>query len=96
MIRLKRLLVGAFTSSIAATALAAGTVALATPAQASAWDCQQYLRDRGYAVGSVETNACAQGARGGLADYAFCLYELDRGGVNNESHRVNACQLAQT
>lgn len=94
MMRLKRLLAVASTSCIAATALTAGAVVVATPAQASTWDCTNYLSLQGYSVGAKLTDACAQGARGGPGNYAICLYELDRAGVNKERVRINACDLA--
>jgi hypothetical protein len=92
----KRLFAGASASSLAATAIVAGTVALATPAQADAQDCRQYLANRGYTVGTWVRRACSIGqSGGGPSDFGMCV-QLLRDLEVSGAHAVRACNLADS
>lgn len=89
---------GALRRTAAAASLtliaAALPVALATPASASAGDCTNYLRDKGYQVGSGVRHACAVGSSpGGPEGDTACWQELLDLGVKGD-HANTACDLA--
>ncbi|MPY47630.1 hypothetical protein [Streptomyces acidicola] len=90
---MKKLLASGAAPSLAVTALVAGTLAVATPAHATAYDCQRYLSDRGYTVTATRVNACAKGSGGELIDYVVCYARLTESGVT-KNHAENACDLA--
>ena len=89
MIRTNELFAGGFALSLAATALVAGTVVVAAPAQATPADCQRYLADRGYTLTDARINGCAYGKN----TRWLCLGTLKNSGVP-ERYAVNACDLA--
>ncbi|TDC22916.1 hypothetical protein E1265_14410 [Streptomyces sp. 8K308] len=93
MSMMKKLSNGIPAACLAATALVAGTMALAAPAHATAHDCQQYLSNRGYSLTATRVNACATGSGGSWVDYGLCLVRLTDSGVT-QSHAENACDLA--
>ncbi|MEU6976669.1 hypothetical protein [Streptomyces sp. NPDC046371] len=66
-------------------------VAAAAPAQASIIDCQQYLHDVGYKVGSKATQACDYG--GSITHGGLCYPILVSIGVKSY-HATTACRLA--
>lgn len=72
---------------------AALPLAVATPAQATAGQCAQYLQDRGYTIGAKVTEACAQGAEGGRTNWLDCLVRLKAIEVEN-AHAGEACTRA--
>ncbi|KUJ63972.1 hypothetical protein ACZ90_64180 [Streptomyces albus subsp. albus] len=61
MFSMKRAFVGLSVSGMAAAALVAG--GMASPAHATAADCQTYLKDRHYTLYPKLINACAVGAK---------------------------------
>ncbi|MFI1255341.1 hypothetical protein ACH4U6_16355 [Streptomyces netropsis] len=89
MIRIKKLFAGSFASALAVTALIAGTVVVAAPAQATPADCQRYLADRGYVLTDARINGCSYGRD----TQWLCWGTLQNSGVAR-SHAVNACDLA--
>ncbi|MEV7870867.1 hypothetical protein AB0P17_33315 [Streptomyces sp. NPDC088124] len=82
----------ATTSSAAVLAL----FAVATPASAWSWDCQEYLRGKGYnvPVGGNAAKACtiAEDGEGSTNSLSICLSRLEALGVSN-SHAKAACRL---
>lgn len=82
----------ATTSSAAALAL----LATATPASAWSWDCQEYLRGKGYyvPVGGNAAQACtiAEDGEGSANSLSICLSRLEALDVSF-SHAKTACRL---
>lgn len=83
----KRLLPRASAAFLAATGLLGWLMVAATPAQASAADCQRYLTDRGYKLTDDRINACAND------NGIWCIVFLQNSGVP-ERHAKNACDLS--
>ncbi|MFD8648711.1 hypothetical protein [Streptomyces mirabilis] len=94
MTKVKRLLAGGSASFLVATAIVAGTVAVAAPAQATTQSCQNYLAGKGYTVGSGVKRACNIGhGVGGPADWLTCNQLLVDLGVR-AAHARTACDRA--
>ncbi|MEU6084170.1 hypothetical protein [Streptomyces sp. NPDC047108] len=76
----------------------AGALPLLVPgtAQAWSWDCQEYLRDKGYnvPVGGNAAKACtiADHGEGSPNSLSICLSRLEALDVSN-SHGKRACRL---
>ncbi|KKZ75489.1 hypothetical protein VO63_01275 [Streptomyces showdoensis] len=66
-------------------------VATAAPAQASQFDCQQYLLDVGYKVGAKTRQACSYG--GSVTHAGLCYPILVSIGVKS-LHATTACRLS--
>jgi hypothetical protein len=96
MSNMRMLLARASASCLATTAIVAGMVVMAAPAQANASDCVQYLTDRGYRIGPDSRRACRVGASGNEVIYwAMCDQLLAEIGVRSRHSRL-ACDLAQS
>ncbi|KFG03134.1 MULTISPECIES: hypothetical protein [Streptomyces] len=74
-------------------AAAAGIVpvAAAGTAHADAFDCVEYLKDKGYRVGPVVTSAC--GYHSVIGFHPVCIVKLQDVGVR-AGHANRACTLA--
>ncbi|MFH8404694.1 hypothetical protein ACH4FX_07940 [Streptomyces sp. NPDC018019] len=81
----------------ASGAVAAGVlpIAVASPAQAWSWDCQKYLRSKGYSVpaGGEAAKACsiAEDGSGSATSLDICRTRLESLHVKNK-HAVPACK----
>ncbi|MEV0316911.1 hypothetical protein ACIBKX_32240 [Streptomyces sp. NPDC050658] len=92
MLIAKKLLAGAAASVLASTALIGGMTAAATPAAASAYDCQEYLRGW-YNMTPPRIEACGRAVSGTLGGRTMCVTQLVTHGVASR-HATNACDLA--
>ncbi len=78
-------------------ALCVGSLPVLTagPAQAFSWDCQQYLRSKGYnvPVGGKAAAECTRADNGDGAQVSLevCLHNLKALGVKHE-HAMTACR----
>lgn len=90
MSRTKQLYVRTITSVAAVGAVFGGMTALATPAQATAKQCVQYLVNNGYVIGGDADKACQQGAEG---NHKGCQFGLVGAGVP-KAVAASACSRA--
>lgn len=74
-------------------AVVAVPVFTASPAHAWSWDCQEYLRDKGYyvPVGGQAADACSIAETGGANALSICLSRLEGLDVAY-THAKNACK----
>ncbi|MFG2197098.1 hypothetical protein [Streptomyces sp. NPDC048639] len=79
--------------AVAGLSLAVGSVAMASPAEASSSQCQKYLKLKGYVVGPAVKAHCKTGAAGGALNRFACTVRLIGIDVKN-THAGTACQLA--
>lgn len=93
MLNVKKLLAGASASVLASTALIGGMMAAATPASATAWDCQEYLKQHGYFVNAVKIDACGRGTNGTMGSHIACVTQLVGDRVKSRDAE-NSCDLA--
>ncbi|WP_059008214.1 hypothetical protein [Streptomyces specialis] len=94
MSALKKMFARTAASSLAAAALVGAGVAVASPAQATVYQCQQYLESKGYTVGPKATAACDAASEDEWWDeQLFCATELMKLGVNGD-HAREACRRA--
>ncbi|MCT9081532.1 hypothetical protein [Streptomyces fulvoviolaceus] len=75
---------------VAAVGFSVGSTATA---QASSQQCQQYLRDHGYLVGTQVRKACETGQAGGSAGPLACYVRLVAIEVE-PAHATAACNLS--
>lgn len=76
-----------------AGALVGGSVAVASPAQASASDCREYLAKKGYSVGPIVKGNCAIASIGTPDAENTCYVNLVKAGVE-KAHARHACVIA--
>ncbi|MEU6084026.1 hypothetical protein [Streptomyces sp. NPDC047108] len=79
--------------AVAGLSLAAGSLALASPAEASSSQCQKYLKQKGYVVGPKVKAACKMGSSDSAMGKVVCKVKLNGIGVR-EGHAFKACELA--
>jgi hypothetical protein len=78
-----------FSALIAGSAI---SLAVASPANATAADCRLYLADEGYTVGDGVKAACQKADAGGSPGYNSCKSDLRALGVS-QTHTIRACDL---
>ncbi|MFF3767325.1 hypothetical protein ACFYYR_25010 [Streptomyces sp. NPDC001922] len=78
--------------AVAGLSLAAGSLVMASPAEASTSQCQRYLKQKGYVVGPKVKAHCKTGSYGGLNE-TLCFARLVGIGVKR-AHAGKACALA--
>jgi hypothetical protein len=73
--------------------VAAGVVplAMATPAQADQVACIDYLRSKGYTIGSGVRSACSNDS---WPSNPWCVAKLASLGITNTTHITEACRRA--
>ncbi len=73
-------------------------IAISTPAQATAADCQMYLASMGYEVGPIVINNCDNVADSNVGtlpvNMGICIQALANHGVNPD-HASEGCQRAR-